>query len=65
MYLDMLQQWLMRQLQEDKVDFILQRDGVIFLETSVITLMLNFQVVGLDVLLKMAIPFFSVLSHLT
>ena len=65
MYLDTLQQWLMRQLQEDKVDFILQHDGVIFLETSVITLMLNFQDVGLDVLLKMAISFFSVLSHLT
>ena len=27
MYLDMLQQWIMLQLQEDKADFILQQDG--------------------------------------
>ena len=66
-YLDMLQQWLMPQLQEDKADYILQ-DGLplIFLETSMITLMLKFLVVGLVMLLEMTTCFFCILhAHLT
>ena len=66
-YLDMLQQWLMPQLQEDKADYILQ-DGLplIFLETSMFTLMLKLLVVGLVMLLEMTTCFFCILhAHLT
>ena len=66
MYLDMLQQWQMPQLLEDKAEFVYKKMGLpfVFLETSVITLMLKFLVVGLNVLLEMTIPSF-VASTLT
>ena len=66
-YPEMLQQWLAPYLQKDKADFILQQDGASahFLGNFVIALMLNFLIVGLDVLLEMTIPFFCGLhAHL-
>ena len=59
-YLDMLQLWLMPQLQEDIVDFIFQQDGAPphYHLASVLTSMLFFPVAGLGALLTMTLLFF-------
>ena len=67
-YLDMLQLWLMPQLQEDSVDFIFQQDRALphSILMCVLTSMIIFLVVGLGALLTMTPLFFpGHHSHLT
>ena len=67
-YLDILQEGLMPQLQKIKQTSFYNKMGLsfIFLKRSLITLMMNLVFVGLDVLLEMTIPFFcGPYAHLT
>ena len=63
-YLDILPQWLIPQLQEEVETLFINKAGLhlIFIMMSVGTSMIHFAIVGLDVLLKMTLLLFHSLQ---